>query len=54
MQMEIYMKESGKMIKLMAMELLWIQIMLDIKAFGWMTYNMGKEKKSGTMGQPSI
>jgi len=47
--MEIFMKESGKMIKHLDMEPIFIQMEPDIKANGRMTISMEREFRLGSM-----
>lgn len=52
-KMVIFMKENGKMIWLMAQELIFIQVELNIMGSGSTISSMAKGRKSGQMG-PSI
>ncbi len=51
MQIKLYMKEIGKMIRLMVMEFSYTQIKLDIQVNGKMIFNTDMEKKIGLMAQ---
>ena len=50
MLMEIFLKESGKMIKQMVLEFIPIQTVLIILVFGKMIFSMGKGRNIGLMG----
>lgn len=49
MLMEIFMRVSGRMIKLSALGYFWTPIMLDTRVSGSMICSMGKEQRLGTM-----